>query len=144
MALVYGLTYLSDPRIRLLFVPALTALLFAFHIVFGVAYAPAGGALRAAFLLTLLGISLVLLAPTWRGYLFAQIIAVLVAAYGVLAFWPSTGVPISALHTLAYWLPALAATLAGARILEGARRAAFRLGLELAQRANATGTGASA
>ncbi len=85
-ALVYGLTFLKERRVRLYFVPSLIGLVYASHIILGIAYAPPGGAMRAAFLLTLLGIALAILAPTLRGFAMAQAITAAVAAYGMLVF----------------------------------------------------------
>ncbi|MSO73406.1 MAG: hypothetical protein EXQ84_07375 [Rhodospirillaceae bacterium] len=93
-ALVYGLTYLRERRVRLYLIPGLFALIYASHIILGIAYATPGGAICAAFLLSLLGMALVALAPTLRAYVIAQGIAAVSALYGVVLFWPATNVPL--------------------------------------------------
>ncbi len=130
-----GMTYLDDRRVRLEIIPALFALTYAAHIILGVAYSPGGGALRAAALLTLLGIVQVLLAPTRRGFAAAQAIITLLGLYAAFSLWPRDAAPIAAAAFLVYWIPGIALATGAATMLENLHRQAFGLRAELARRA---------
>jgi diguanylate cyclase (GGDEF)-like protein len=132
---LYGLTYLHDPRVRLEIVPALFAVLYGAHICLWVTYAPAEGALRAALLLSLLGLVLALMAPTRRGFMISQAIVAVLGVYGAFILWPRDLSPVPAMTFFLYWLPGIACAVAVATILENIRRQTFGLRVELARRA---------
>jgi len=133
---LYGMTYINGVGVRFEIIPILMAAIFAGHIaMWALAVPNAAAAVRFAFLLSVLGIFLVIVTPTLRSALAALAAAAITGGAGVVFFLPARGVPFAAVEAFSYWLPVLAMTVATAVGLESSRREAFSLRGELERRA---------
>ncbi len=142
--MIYGLTYLREERIRHFIVPALTAVVFAAHIVLGIAAAPAGGGARFALLFGLLGLFVANLSGFARAVWVGLSLMGVIALYGALIYLPSLNQGFSSAEGIIYWLPFLAATVVGTQRLVAQQASTAVLQQELERRATSDGiTGVS-
>lgn len=140
--LIYGLTFLREERDRHFIVPALTAVVFAAHIVLSIAAAPAAGGVRFSLLFGLLGLFIANLSALPRAVWISLSAMGVVALYGALVFLP--GPQFSSAEAIVYWLPFLAATVVGTQRLVAQQASVAILKQELERRATSDGiTGVS-
>ncbi|MBX7199184.1 MAG: GGDEF domain-containing protein [Rhodospirillaceae bacterium] len=141
---IYGLTYLREERIRQFIVPILTSVVFAAHIVFGVAVAPMAGAVRFALLFGLLGLFVAHLSTVPRAVWISLAAMSVIGLYGATIYLPGLYPEFSRAEALVYWLPFLAATVVGTQRLVAQGAATVILRQELERRATSDGlTGVS-
>ena len=132
---LYALTYASAARLLLEINPTLFAVTFGAHVVLGAASVSQGSATRFALLFSLLGLFVVVTAPTLRSTIAALFVTAMVAVFGALVYLPGTGVSFGAIEAFSYLAPVLGLTVLAATGLENERRKAFDLRLELERRA---------
>lgn len=133
--LIYGLTFLREERIRQFVVPILASIVFAVHIVFGVAAAPAAGAVRFALLFGLLGLFVGHLSTVPRAVWISLGAISVIGLYGAVSYLPAFNPDFSRAEALVYWLPFLAATVVGTQRLVAQSATTVILRQELERRA---------
>lgn len=142
--MIYGLTYLREERIRQFVVPILTCVVFAAHIVLGIAVAPTAGAVRFALLFGLLGLFVAHLSAVPRAVWVSLGAMSTIGLYGTVVYLPGLYPDFSRAEALVYWLPFLAATVVGTQRLVAQAAATIILRQELERRATSDGlTGVS-
>ncbi len=135
LLLIYGLTFLREERVRQFIVPILASVVFAAHIVFGVAAAPAAGAVRFALLFGLLGLFAAHLSAIPRAVWISLGAVSAIGLYGAAFYLPGLNPDFSRAEALVYWLPFLAATVVGTQRLVAQEASAAILHQELERRA---------
>ncbi len=144
LLLIYGLTFLREERIRQFIVPILASVVFAVHIVFGIAAAPAAGAVRFALLFGLLGLFVGHLSAVPRAVWISLGAMSAIGLYGAVIYLPQFSPDFSRAEALTYWLPFLAATVVGTQRLVAQGATTVLLRQELERRATSDGlTGVS-
>ncbi len=132
---IYGLTFLREERIRQFIVPVLASVVFAVHIVFGVAAAPTAGAVRFALLFGLLGLFVAHLSAVPRAVWISLGAMSVIGVYGAALYLPGLNPNFARAEALIYWLPFLAATVVGTQRLVAQQATTAILRQELARRA---------
>jgi diguanylate cyclase (GGDEF)-like protein len=144
VVLIYGLTYLREERVRHFIVPVLTALVFAAHIVLGIAASPQAGGVRFALLFGLLGLFVANLSAIPRAVWISLAVMSAIALYGALLYLPAQSPAFFRAEAVIYWLPFLAATVVGTQRIAAQAASTVILQQELARRATSDGiTGVS-
>lgn len=135
LLLIYGLTFLREERIRQFIVPILASVVFSTHIVFGLAAAPAAGAVRFALLFGLLGLFVGHLSAVPRAVWISLGAMSVIGLYGAVIYLPAFNADFSRAEALIYWLPFLAATVVGTQRLVAQAATTVILRQELERRA---------
>ncbi|MHB1207197.1 MAG: GGDEF domain-containing protein [Rhodospirillaceae bacterium] len=144
LLLIYALTYLREERVRHFIVPLLTALVFAAHIVLGIATSPQAGGVRFALLFGLLGLFIANLTAVPRAVWISLSVMSAIALYGALLYLPAHNAAFFRAEAVIYWLPFLAATVVGTQRLTAQQASTAILAQELERRATSDGiTGVS-
>jgi diguanylate cyclase (GGDEF)-like protein len=142
--LIYALTFLREERVRHFIVPMLTAIVFAAHIVLGIAASPQSGSVRFALMFGLLGLFIAHLSAIPRAAWAGLAAMSAIACYGALIFLPGHNPAFFRAEAVVYWLPFLAATVVGVQRLAAQQASTTILNRELARRATSDGiTGVS-